>query len=67
MWREVWSEDVSKIYAGILSMFHSFLPGVFFGNVKSDLLSLAEETEPRFGRPPKYNPYTEMKKVKKYV
>ncbi|KAF9456690.1 phosphatidylethanolamine-binding protein [Collybia nuda] len=44
MWREVWSEGVSKIYAEVL-----------------------KEDEPRYGRPPKADPYAALKRTKRYV
>jgi len=44
MWREVWSEAVSKIYVDVLN-----------------------SPEPRYGRPPKADPYREVKRIKRYV
>ncbi|EIN13222.1 PEBP-like protein [Punctularia strigosozonata HHB-11173 SS5] len=43
MWREVWNEEVSKIYQDVL---------------KTD--------EPRYGYPPKADPYAEVKEMDKY-
>ncbi|KAL0950569.1 hypothetical protein HGRIS_007371 [Hohenbuehelia grisea] len=44
MWREIWSEDVSKIYSEVL-----------------------KTAEPRFGQPPRSDPYATLKRTKRYV
>ncbi|KAJ3493313.1 hypothetical protein NLJ89_g11047 [Agrocybe chaxingu] len=44
MWREVWDEDVSKVYKDILN-----------------------KPEPHYSRPPKADPYVEVKQKKKYI
>lgn len=61
MWREVWSEAVSKIFANILS--ECLLPhrSLFIQSLP------AGEEEPRYGRPPKADPYAHLKGTKRYV
>ena len=60
MWREVWNEEVSKVYKEVLSM----LPSSFCYDAAD---TLEDVEEPIFGRPRKADPYAEVKRIKRYV
>ncbi len=63
MWRGVWDSSVSDIYKNILSQSPMFFPPFFWLNFT------LECPEPRFGRPPKFDPYIneDGQRTKKYV
>lgn len=61
MWREVWDETVSKIYADVLSKW-SFLELLW-----ARLTLRVETEEPVFGRMPKPDRYAELKATPKYA
>ena len=73
MWREVWDEDVSKIYKDVLGMFSFFHTASFFfvpvceGTSADTSFFLSGKEEPQFSRPPKVNIYNELKGQKKYI
>ena len=62
MWREIWDDDVSTIYSDILSKL--FLSS---GLLVSSCVLSSEMKEPIFGRPPKVDPYAQVKQQKKYI
>lgn len=60
MWREIWDDDVSRIYRDIigrsfLALLHVFCSHTFPGS-----------EEPKYGRPPKHDRYAEAKARNKY-
>jgi large subunit ribosomal protein L35 len=63
MWREIWNEDVSTIYKDIFResrrVHLCFTPLI--------VCICPEREEPRYGRPPKADPYAEVKRAKKYI
>jgi large subunit ribosomal protein L35 len=62
MWRETWNEEVSKIYHELLS---KMLRSVSQTGCPNKLA--VEIDEPKFGFPPKADPYAGIKNVDKYA
>ena len=62
MWRAVWDETVSQIYAETLSACSRF--SVYPVRI---LIFFAEMEEPVFGRMPKPDPYAQAKATPKYA
>jgi large subunit ribosomal protein L35 len=64
MWREVWDEQVSKIYADTLSQ-------LSLSTVCADFVLLTfssqEIDEPKFGLPPKPDRYADIRGVRRYI
>jgi large subunit ribosomal protein L35 len=63
MWRAVWDEESSRIWREVISEDPSHL----IGEVHVGLIYYAEKQEPRYGYPPKPDPYAALKSVKKYA
>jgi large subunit ribosomal protein L35 len=63
MWRAVWDEESSRIWREVISED----PSRQTGEVNVVLIYCAEKPEPRYGYPPKPDPYAAMKSVKKYA
>lgn len=63
MWRAVWDEESSRIWREVISEDPSHL----IGEVHVGLIYYAEKPEPRYGYPPKPDPYAALKSVKKYA
>jgi large subunit ribosomal protein L35 len=62
MFREIWDEDVSRIYKNVLGESLT----VFTWGAEGVHLSIGEE-EPHYGRPRKPDPYAKLKHSKRYV
>lgn len=61
MFREVWDEEVSKIYETILGQC------IYFCDVTAGKPVFLDTPEPRFGRPQKVDAYAHLKETKKYI
>ena len=64
MWREVWDETVSDIYAHTLSACY-FCSLVF--QTDAFLIHHSELPEPSYGLPPRPDKYAEIRRVKKFI
>jgi len=63
MWRAVWDEESSRIWRDVISEY----PSLLVCSRDIGLIRGSETPEPRYGYPPKPDPYAALKELKKYA
>ena len=63
MWRAVWDEESSRIWRDVISE----CPSLLVWRRDISLIRGSEMPEPRYGYPPKPDPYASLKELKRYA